>query len=86
MHAQIMKIDEEHHSVDICAEHKPLVSLLSCSIEKIDENSSRLVRRQSYPGFFGFIFTTFFNKREAGETGEYLKVWAEYSKTNLNNL
>ena len=79
MHAEIIKIDEENLSVEIRAEHKPLVSLLSCSIERLSDTSCRLVRKQSYPGFFGFLFTTFFNRREAGETGEYLKVWAEYS-------
>lgn len=79
MNSEIYKVEEENKYIEIHASHSLLKSILTCSVEKVDENTCKLVRTQAYPGLVGFIFTTFFYKREAGETGEYLKVWSAYA-------
>ena len=83
MHCRITEVNEPARYIKIRAEHKPLVSQLTCSVEPLEKNTCRLVRTQSYPGFFGWLFTKFFNKREAGETGEYLEVWGKYAKNHM---
>lgn len=80
MSSQLTCVDAEKRRIDIRAEHKPLVSLLSCEVIAIDETRSKLVRTQAYPGIFGALFTLFYNKRESGETSEYLRVWADFAQ------
>lgn len=78
MTCQIVEVNEALREIRIRAEHRPLVSLLTCQIESIDAQRCRLIRRQSYPGLVGWLFTKLYQKREANETGEYLKVWARF--------
>lgn len=82
MDCEIYMIDENYKKIEIHARHSILKSLLTCSIEEIDNQHCKLIRTQAYPGCFGFIFTKFFNRREARETSEYLKVWSCYAESN----
>ena len=84
MRCQIKHINQEKYSVELYAEHKPLVSHLTCTIIPLDNEHCRLIRTQRYPGIIGFLFTHFFNKREANETSEYLTVWSNYAKQLLD--
>lgn len=79
----IYSVDEENKKIEIHAEHKPLKSILTCSVTDLGNGSCKLMRTQGYPGWFGVIFTTFWGKRESGETGEYLDVWEIHAKTLL---
>lgn len=79
----IYSVDEENKKIEIHAEHKPLKSVLTCSVTELGNGSCKLMRTQGYPGWFGVIFTTFWGKRESGETGEYLDVWETHAKTLL---
>lgn len=79
MDSEIYKVDESKRCIEIHASHAPLKSVLTCSVEAIDDTHCKLVRTQAYPGWFGFLFTRFFNKRESGETSEYLQVWARHA-------
>ena len=83
MDCVIYSVDEENKKIEIHAEHKPLKSILTCSVEELGNGSCKLMRTQGYPGWFGVIFTTFWGKRESGETGEYLDVWETHAKTLL---
>lgn len=80
MDCEIYRVDDNNKRVEIHARHSILKSVLSCSVEEIDNQHCKLIRTQTYPGWFGLLFTKFFNKREAGETSEYLKIWSCYAE------
>lgn len=84
MHCQIKHINQENYSVELSAKHKPLISHLACTIQPLGDHQCRLIRTQSYPGIFGFIFTKFLNKRESNETSEYLTIWDNYARQLLD--
>lgn len=54
-------------------------SELDCEIVP-KEDGCEIVRRQSYPGFIGFIFSFLAAKRESEETNEYLQVWEKWAE------
>ena len=80
MDSEICLVDELKKKVEIHASHSILKSLLTCSVERIDDHRCKLTRTQAYPGVFGFVFVTFFDHRESGETSEYLEVWAHHAQ------
>lgn len=84
MDSEIYKVDEDKHTIEIHASHSILRSILTCSVEAIDDAHCSIIRTQAYPGWFGWIFTRLFNKREAGETSEYLQTWARYAESLEN--
>lgn len=80
MDSEIYLVDELKKKVEIHASHSILKSLLTCSVERIDDHRCKLTRTQAYPGVFGFVFATFFDHRESGETSEYLEAWAHHAQ------
>lgn len=80
MNCEICLVDELKKKVEIHASHSFLKSLPTCSVERIDDHRCKLTRTQAYPGVFGFVFATFFDRRESGETSEYLEIWAHHAQ------
>lgn len=83
MKSQLFKIDEESRKVEIHAHWFVLHSVLFCEVSPISEKRCKIIRTQSYPNLVGTVFTSLFNKRESGETSEYLDVWENYAMNML---
>lgn len=84
MNSVLTEVNPQELTVRIKAEHKPLVSCLSCKVVPLSDSRVKLIRTQSYPGVFGAIFTLFYNRRESTETSEYLEVWAADARELLS--
>ncbi|MEO1769199.1 hypothetical protein [Candidatus Enterococcus ferrettii] len=84
MDSQLFKIDSDNLTVEIHAKFFVLRSLLTCQVKPITDNTCEIIRTQKYLGTVGKVFTFFFNRRESGETSEYLNVWGRYAN-NLAN-
>ena len=53
MDSEIYLVDEAEKKVEIHASHSILKSLLTCSVERIDDHRCKLTRTQAYPGCSG---------------------------------
>lgn len=83
MSATLTEIDQTRLHVRIDAHAGVLRSQLVCEIRP-DGNGCIITRTQSYPGLIGWIFTQFFNRREAEETHLYLDEWERAAQQRLD--
>lgn len=82
MCATLTEIDPTRLRVCINARVSVLRSQLTCEIRP-EGNGCIITRTQSYPGIIGWIFTGFFNRREAEETRTYLDEWERVARESL---
>lgn len=83
MKSVIEKVDETDYIIQIKVRCFVLKSNLTCQVIPIDHSTCKVVRVQHYPGIIRSVFTSLFNRREANETGEYVKVWTEFAEQKL---
>lgn len=80
MRSQIGKIDTTNMNVQINAHFSLLKSQLTCRVAYISDTSCKVIREQAYPGVIGALFTRIYDKRESGETDEYLCAWETHAR------